>query len=164
MIEERPVVNSNGTWFKKRRLSTPPTMIMQETTFEGVRKIENIIATKLDMLSQLKTEYEKIFDAVVGYFDEISLKQHPSFFKDIFYFRNFCYERAEDIESKIGIYDEENSILQYQKRLIVREILSFCLNKLRSILDERYEEQSKIEEEKFQTEEKIETEDQMEIN
>lgn len=138
LVEERPYMLDGTPLIKRRRTTAPPTSIMQETTFEGIRRIADSILTKIDMLDQIKQEAFKILEAIINYFDDNRLQQSPEMFQDIFLFRKLCYERMEDIEGYIQIYDIPLSILQYLNRLICREILSFEVNTLLNILKERY--------------------------
>lgn len=158
LLEERPYMNDGTPMFKRRRTTMPPTSIMQETTFEGIRRIADSVLTKIDLLDQVKIECTKILEAMINYFDEIRLQQRPEMFRDIFLFRKLCSERMEEIEDFIGIYDNTPAILQYFNRLLCREMLSFEVNSLLNILKERYVsntlEVEKINEEKS-TEENI---------
>ena len=138
LLEERPLMSDGAPMAKRRRTSAPPTNIMQETTFEGIRRIADSVLTKIDLLEYIKLECSKILEAMINYFDEIRLQQRPEMFKDIFLFRKLCYERMEEIEGFIGVYDDTPSILEYLNRLLTREMLSFEVNSLLNILKESY--------------------------
>ena len=113
---------------KKKYFNNPPGIVMQETTFEGLRKQGNLINLRLAILKQRIGKVNRILDYILAYLknklQEEGADNMQNIFKDYKAFKQYYTSHKLDIEGFISenIVDDNDKYKSEDLNIVLAEI------------------------------------------